>query len=336
MKVAELIEKRQPLWGELEQLCDTISAKKGKPNSDEISRFTTLYRAACADLALAESYQLPPNTVDYLHRLVARSHSQLYRSRTYQWKSWYDKIFVDTPQLVFNDPCVHIATLLFWGLFLMSAFLAYENQVWPEFANQVVGNQQLETMEQMYTGFEAGRGFGDDSFMAGFYVNHNAGIGLSCFVQMLLVLPGMVTLSFNAIQLGTVFGYMFRPELGDPSANFQNFVTAHGPFELTAIILSAGAGLKIGLSWVMAKGINRLDAMIKTARQSLPIAMCAVILFCLAAMVEGFISPTASQYMPWPIKGLVAVASSFSLMIYFVVLGYPREAHQLLEDTFEI
>jgi uncharacterized membrane protein SpoIIM required for sporulation len=323
MKVAELIEKRQPLWRELELLCNEVGSK-GKSTPESIARFSSLYRSACADLALAESYQLPPNTVDYLHRLVSRAHSHLYRSRKFQWQDWYKSIFVDTPKLIFNDPCIHIATLLFWGLFLMAAFLAYENSVWPGFAEKVVGEQGLDQKKDMYTGFDNERGLGVNTFMYGYYINHNASIGISCFVTMLFVLPGMITLSFNAVQLGTVFGYMFRPEFGDASVNFQNFVTAHGPFELTAIILSAGAGLKIGLSWIITGGLSRKDSLIRTAREALPIAMCAVALFCFAAMIEGFISPTSSDYMPWWVKGAVAVICSCALMIYFVVLGYPR------------
>ncbi len=327
MKVSELIEKRAPLWHELEGLCGQIGATRNKLNADAVSRFASLYRAACADLALAESYQLPPNTVDYLHRLVARAHSQLYRSRRFQWRNWSKAIFEDTPQLIFNDPCIHLVTVMFWGLFLMAAFLAYDNSVWPGFAESVVGEEQLDAMQEMYTGFD-GRGFGSNSAMMGFYVQHNASIGLSCFVKMLFILPGLIELTFNAVQLGTIFGYMFRPDLGDASANFQNFVTAHGPFELTAIILSAGAGLKIGLSWLMTNGLSRKDSLIKTSRETLPIAMCAVILFIFAAMIEGFISPTSNDLMPWWIKGSVAVTSSCMLMVYFVVLGYPRSGSE--------
>ena len=75
MKVADLIEQRQPLWQELEGLCAKL-----KRDPQQIARFSELYRAACADLALAEAYQLPPKTVDYLHTLVARAHNQMYRS----------------------------------------------------------------------------------------------------------------------------------------------------------------------------------------------------------------------------------------------------------------
>lgn len=324
MKVSELIRRRQPMWMELERLCSLISSPTTKPDQAMIKKFSSLYRAACADLALAEAYQLPPNTVDYLHRLVARSHNQLYRSRGFHWQQWVYRVFVETPQTIFREPCVHIATAVFWGLFLLAGFLACDNNLWPGFAETVVGESQLNASQASFTSFGQGRSFGTDGSMFGFYVNHNASIGLNCFVTMLFVLPGLVTLAFNAVQLGAVFGFMFRPDIGDASYNFQNFVTAHGPFELTAIVLSAGAGLKIGLSWIITRGLDRRDSLVKAAREALPIAMSAVILFCLAAVIEGFISPTESARMPWWVKGCVATVCNFLLLIYFVVLGFPH------------
>jgi uncharacterized membrane protein SpoIIM required for sporulation len=112
--------------------------------------------------------------------------------------------------------------------------------------------------------------------------------------------------------------------MGDAGLNFQNFVTAHGPFELTAIILAASAGLRIGLGWLSTSGLSRSDSLIKSAREALPIAMCAVILFFMAAAIEGFVSANTEQEFPWWGKAIVAWLSSASLLIYFVVLGYPR------------
>jgi uncharacterized membrane protein SpoIIM required for sporulation len=323
MNVAKLIASREDQWQELEKLCSLRRADL-KKDPDQLIRFSELYRGACADLALAESYQLPPQTVDYLHRLVAVAHNQLYRSSRLQWHHWYRVIFEDTPRAIFNEPCVHFCFVVFWGFFLAAAWLAYEDAIWPDFANEVVGKQNLETFEEMYGGFN-GRGFGGNSLMTGFYIFNNAGIGLSCFVSMLLLLPGLVTLSYNAVHLGAVFGYMFRPDLGDASVHFKTFVTAHGPIELTAIVLSAGAGLKIGMSWLITGGLSRLDSLYQTARESLPLAMSAVILFCLAALIEGFISPIPEDYVPWWIKGAISVFTSLILMFYFVVLGYPRD-----------
>ncbi len=323
MKVAALLEKRQEQWKELEAFC---AEKKSELHKDpvKLARFSELYRSTCADLALSESYNLPPQTSEYLHRLIAVAHNQLYRSSKFQWQTWYRVIFEDTPRAIFHEPCVHFCFIVFWGLFISAGYLAYENTIWPDFANDVVGEKNLEMFEEMYSDFN-GRGAGANSQMAGFYIFNNAGIGLSCFVSMLLLIPGFVTLTTNAMFLGAVFGYMFRPDLGDASVNFKMFVTAHGPLELTAIVLSAGAGLKIGLSWLITGGISRLDSLKKTAREALPIAMCAVILFCMAAFVEGFISPTPEKYMPWWVKGCVSVFTSLMLMFYFVILGFPRK-----------
>ena len=293
MKVAELIESRQDQWQELDLLC-TENRAQLKSDPVKLMRFSELYRSACADLALAESYNLPPQTIDYLHRLVAVAHNQLYRSSKFQWQKWYRVVFEDTPRKIFHEPCVHFCFLMFWGLFLGAAWLAYEDTAWPDFAADVIGQESQDNVQEMFNGLD-GRSFGDNSFMTGFYIFNNAGIGLSCFVSMLLLIPGLVTLSFNAVYLGAVFGYMFRPDLGDAGINFKTFVTAHGPLELTAIVLSAGAGLKIGLSWLITGGVSRLDSLYQTARESLPLVMCAVILFCLAALIEGFISPTPEK-----------------------------------------
>ncbi len=331
MKVSQIINQRRPLWQELESLCETLTEKNGaaKLSPDQVNRFTTLYRGACADLALAEAYQLPPNTVSYLHRLIARSHNQLYRSKRYQWDTWFDKVFVQTPAQIFQDSAVQIAMAVFWVLFFVAVFLSYERTIWPDFANQVLGAEGVSQMESNFENF-SGRSWGENNFMANFYIINNGSIGLFCFIMMLFVIPGFMTLSFNAVYLGCAFGIMLRCDSPDASRNFFNFVTAHGPLELTAIALSAGAGLRIGVSWWVTGGNNRFDNLIKTARDTIPIAMCAVILFVLAAFVEGFISPHPESSIPWIGKAMVAAVTSGMLMFYFVVLGFPRDAMEAI------
>ena len=83
--------------------------------SQMVVRFTSLYRAACADLALADENHLPQNTVNYLHQLVGRAHNQLYRSRPFDYESWKQTMFVDVPQRIFNDGCVQLAFLRVLG-----------------------------------------------------------------------------------------------------------------------------------------------------------------------------------------------------------------------------
>jgi uncharacterized membrane protein SpoIIM required for sporulation len=321
MKVVDLLERRRKNWQELERLSDQVQgggAPKMPPAN--ISRFGALYRAACADLALAYAYQLPQNTVQYLHRLVGRSHNQLYRSRKFEWRKWAEMLLFEVPQTIFHDRCVQVMFCVFWGLFILSAWLAYSKAAWPDFAEQVLSAENIQNLEEMYKNPISGRDGDTDMMMAGFYQRHNTSIGLQCFAWGLLVIPGMLVTMFNAITLGASFGYMARPDVVE-GENFFHFVTAHGPFELTAIVLSAGAGLRLGLSWMMPGGLTRGSALVKAGRDVMPVMGAAMVMFFMAALIEGFLSPSAAPY--W-LKVLVAIVSSSLLAFYFVVLGFPR------------
>lgn len=331
MKVAELLERRRKNWQELEALCAAMASsrpfsrvrKKSALDARQISRFASLYRAACADLALADSYQLPPNTVQYLHRLVGRAHNQLYPSRGFNLPAWVELLIHQVPQHIFRDRCVQLMFLVFWGAFLLSAFLAYSKGTWPDYGEQMVGEQMLTQIEEMYSDpiQRAGGQASQNYVMAGFYVQHNTTIGLQCFSGGLLVIPGLFITLFNAAHLGAIFGYMARADQTQ-ARNFFHFVTAHGPFELTAIVLSAGAGLRLGVGWMFTHGLTRKASLIKTGREAMPIMGAAMVLFFLAAMIEGFVSPSMAPY--W-FKALIAVGSSGALMVYFIVLGFPKQ-----------
>lgn len=322
MKVAELLEARRKNWQELERLTEQMQfSRKSMLGSATLSRFTTLYRAACADLALADAYQLPPNTVQYLHRLVGRAHNQLYRSRRFQFREWSRLLMYDVPQAMFKDNCLRVAIVLFWGTFILSAALAYNENLWPGFAEKVLRPEGIDQMEQSFSSLE-GRDGGENFAMAGFYIQHNTGIGLQCFAGGLLILPGILVTIFNAGSLGAAFGHMAASD-AQTAANFFHFVTAHGPFELTAIVLSAGAGLKLGVSWLYTRGLTRTASLQKAGRETMPMMGTAMVLFFLAALTEGFLSPSSAPY--W-LKATFAVVACFLLTVYFVVLGFPRRS----------
>jgi uncharacterized membrane protein SpoIIM required for sporulation len=320
MKVVELLERRRKNWQELERYCARNNL--GSLNAAELSRFSALYRAACADLALSNSYQLPENTVQYLHGIVGRAHNQLYRSKRFDYQVWAKMLLEEVPQRIFNDRCVQFMFCLFWGFFILSAWLAYSKTTWPDYAEQMMKPEMIDQLESNFKNpIDGTIRTGDDNlFMAAFYIMHNAGIGLQCFVWGLLVVPGLYVTMSNALKLGAAFGYMARPDVPE-GANFFHFVTAHGPFELTAIVLSAGAGLRLGLAWIMPGNLSRGASLQKSGAEMMPVMCSAIVMFIMAAMIEGFLSPSAAPY--W-IKAGVAIISSAALAFYFIVLGFPR------------
>jgi uncharacterized membrane protein SpoIIM required for sporulation len=337
MNVAKLLEKRRVQWNELERLCAAMEVRGRTEQAGSehhqgaagVSRFSVLYRAACADLALADAYQLPPGTVTYLHRLVARAHNQLYRANKFEPTRWTDVVFREAPRQIFADPCVRVAAIVFFGLFTLSMYLAKNEELFPTYAQRMVGAEQLDSIEQMYEQ-PVSRSLDHYIQMSGFYIMHNTGIGLKCFAYGVLIIPCLFTLAFNAVSLGAIFGYMARPDSvgGD---NFYEFVTAHGPFELTAIALAAAAGLRVGLGLFHTQGLTRADSLRLNASRAVPIMAASATLFTLAAFTEGFISPSP---LPYLIKAIWSILSAGLISFYFVILGFPADEFVVESESF--
>lgn len=315
MKVADLLDARRQNWRELEILCSQMEHRtKRRLGGAAIMRFATLYRAACADLALADAYQLPQHTVRYLHHLVGRAHNQLYRSRKFNVSAWMEQLFVEVPRKLFHDIFVRVAFLVFYGCFLACMVLSIVDESVSE---RVAGPGMLEGLDNMYSQ-EIGKdaNIANSGMMSGFYIRHNTSIGLRVFAMGLVFgVLGLFETIYNASVLGAAFGYMATTSHWN---NFFTFVTAHGPFELNAIVLSAAAGMRLGFGLIETRGWTRKASLERAAKEAIYVMSVAVLLFVGAAFIEGFISPSPLWY---EFKMMVAFAAQVLLMLYFVFLG---------------
>ncbi|GIW95780.1 MAG: membrane protein [Pirellulaceae bacterium] len=318
-------QERLPDWRRLEELCNRAERRRWRLwKGPELVELAAGYRAACADLALAEQGDSPPAVVDYLHGLVARAHNLLYRTRPFRVGRWWHALFVIAPRQIFASRLVQLAALLFWIPFLVSFYLAGSSSPWPDYVDRVVGPEARAGLEKSFSPGAFGKSWDDSLAMAGFYIWHNIDIGLRCFAGGLLLIPGIFLLVSNAVFLGAVFGWMSRPEVAAGSA-FYEFVIAHAPWELTAIVLSGAAGLRLGAGWIIPRGYSRATALQIAGREVLPVVAAAIVLFAGAAVVESLISPSPMTY---PGKALVAVGCSMSLMVYLILLGGKTKGHR--------
>ena len=306
MRVAERLKQRESAWQELDILIARMGDKgRRRPTARDVLRLGELYRSACADLMLAEDHDLPRETVAYLHSLVGRGHNLIYSASGFNFRDWGRALFQTAPRRLRSDSALRIAALVFWGAFLIAAMLAAGRE---GFAGLVVTEPALDTM------------------MTGFYIMHNAGIGLRCFAWGIVFgLGSLKELLFEGIVLGTMFGHMAT---SPHAVNFFTFVTAHSSFELTAIVLSGAAGLRLGWGLVDTQGQSRLASLRREAVNSLPAVGAAVVLFVLAALVEGYVSASS---LPYWCKAAVAILSAGVIIAYLALGGRGQDA---LEDRF--
>jgi uncharacterized membrane protein SpoIIM required for sporulation len=320
LRVVDRLAGREASWRELDALVDRlVRPGGGRLQAEQVLRLGGLYRAACTDLMLAESHHLPREAVAYLHALVGRAHNAIYRAQGFKFFDWAVALFGTVPHQLRRDPALRLAAATFWGTFLLCALLAAGR---PEFAPSVAGEQFLDQLDAMYSEpigtVREGNGTveRDDTMMTGFYIQHNASIGLQCFAWgLLLGIGSLYELLSNGILLGTAFGHMAR---SPHAVNFFRFVTAHGPFELTAIVFAGAAGLRLGAGLIDTRGQTRLASLRREAARALPIAGASVLLFVLAAFLEGFVS---ASLLPYSGKAAIALSTAALLALYLALGG---------------
>jgi len=311
----EFIAARRASWEELEHLL-AMGKELHRSVPADISRAASLYRSVCADLMRARS-RYGPDVVRYLDGLAARAHNTLYGTRAYRLSGLWELIARDFPRTLRRR----------WRFFALASALFYLPLFFgllgtlasADFAATILPPQQLGMMEEMYQqGFDAGRDVGEDSAMAGFYVLNNVGIAFRCFATGILFGVGSLFFSiYNGIVIGVTLGWVIRVGYG---GNILTFICGHGPFELTAIVISAGAGMQMGWALVKTEGKTRLGSLRAQAHELGHLIMGAAAMLLIAAGLEGYWSPSSlPPQLKWAASGVFS-----TLVVLWLSLGGRR------------
>ncbi len=316
MLVAERLAQREIAWRELDLLLLKL-ANRRKLQAAEVLRLGELYRSACTDLMLADVHDLPRETVAHLQALVARAHNLIYRATGFQFRDLGARCLI---RLLVGCGTTRLCGWRHWSSGACSSSRLCSRPRRSELAPQILTESFVESIDQMYAEpVNAPRDDGrqrSDTAMAGFYIQHNTTIGLQCYAWGILFgIGSLYQLFTNALVFGTLFGYMLTQPHG---ANFFEFVTAHSAFELTAIIISSAAGMRLGWGLIDTQGQSRISSLRREAVNSLPAVGVAIVLFVLAALVEGYVSASS---LPYWAKASVAILSGASILAYLALGG---------------
>ncbi|WAC74818.1 stage II sporulation protein M [Roseateles sp. SL47] len=292
-------------------------AQAGKPVDGAL--LAARYRRVCEHLALAQSRAYPVHVVARLETLAQDAHQLIYRRQDFGLNALGRLLRVTLPQAVRHQRRYLLIAFALFTVPLVACFLL--SWLTPDFALRVQDAAQLRTYENMYGDGRASIGrvreAGDDWQMFGYYIFNNIGIGLRCFGAGILAGVGSAfVLVFNGLQIGVVAGHLQRAGLGH---NFWPFVATHSAFELTGIVLSGAAGLRMGLGWLAPGRRTRLEALKAAARESVPVIYAAFFLLLVAAGFEAFWS-SAAWVEPW-VKFVVAGLCWLLVLLWLGLMG---------------
>lgn len=325
MNREQFIFRRQKDWDRFEDLVKRASNQRANTlGGEELADLSALYRALCFDLSLVQSRDWGTGLSRYLNTLVVQGHHVLYRSQPGSLMAVWRFLAGEFPQLLRANGWYFLVALL---LLVVPGAVAGTLAAWdPQHAGRILPAEMQEQFEKMYSTSISERESGMEAFMAGFYVQHNVGISFRCFALGIFAGIGTIKeLVFNSIVLGTVTGFLIGK---GHSRNFFEFVIGHGSFELTAIVISGTAGLIIGHAVVHPGNRTRWDALRERGLVAVKLALGAGAMLCIAALIEGFWSPS---FMPFAVKMVVGAVLWTLVILYLSFAG--RSSRHAADDS---
>jgi len=312
------VAARRAHWQQLDQLLLQNKALH-RLHPDLIATVGRLYRMVCADVMRARGAGYGQDIVAHLDLLAARAHNRLYRATPYRISRLWALVAREFPRTLRESWRFLAAASALFVLPLLVGVVACLTD--PDLATAVVPRGQLEMLAEAYAeGFGGGRSESVDASMTGFYVYNNVGISFRVFATGIFFGLGSVFfLVSNGISIGATLGYVISAGAG---RSIVTFIMGHGAFELTAIVISGAAGLRMGYALVRTEGLTRLGSLRRQGPAVARLAVGAAIMLGIAAFIEGFWSPSG---VADEIKWATAAGLWLLVMAYFVFAGRGEE-----------
>ncbi len=325
LRSADFRREREAHWAELEGLVKRVE-KRGlrSLSTEELHRLPGLYRDAVSSLSVARAISLDANLLAYLDSLVVRAYFCVYGVKPRVRRVVRSFLLDRFPREVRRH---RPAVLLSLGLMVIGIVAGtavrepdtYEAVVSADMASGRDYQASTEELrEVLYDG-------GDDSqsalgLFASFLITHNAKVGMLCFaLGFAFGLPTIVLLFYNGLTLGAMGRLYASRGMG---WDFWAWVLPHGVTELLAVALCGGAGLVLARAMVSSGQSGRRHALAQAGRQASLIVMGAVVMFLIAAGIEGIFRQVVEDIHA---RAFLAAATLVFWFVYFVVRRAPPE-----------
>jgi uncharacterized membrane protein SpoIIM required for sporulation len=308
MKQQLFEQQREKIWRDIEQALDEPKSR------DNNTLYANHYMRLCQHLALSKQRMYDTVLTQRLNSLVMRLYRELYRYKSGSRLNVYAFFVRDFPLAIYSHRYfIAVALAVFILPAAISGIWVYtdENAIYS-----VLDSHNVRQMESMYDpdarklGRE--READTDIMMFGYYIQNNISIAFRCFAGgLLLGLGSLLVLFFNGLQIGSVAGHLTRLDFID---TFYPFVVGHSAFELTAIVFSGAAGLKLGYSLLDPGHLTRPAALQLAGRNSVSMLYGIVLMLLIAAFIEAFWS--SSTAIPIVVKYAVGAFFWFLVLLY--------------------
>lgn len=283
MKVERFLREREASWAELDDLLDRAGTRPERLGPQALLRLGRLYRGAAADLALARRAFEGDPLVDRLESLVRRGRLAVYGSASQRSEGLWSFLAGGYWRRVRERPLpLALAAALLFVPALLGAVWGLGDP------GAAVGALPEEYRSPGAPGGELGLSGGQETLVSARIFTNNIQVTFLAFAGGALAGLGTVgVLGFNGLLIGVLAGLVGGD--GD-GALFAELVVPHGVLELSCIVVTGAAGLRMGWALVEPGTRTRAAAFAVEARRSVEIVLGTMPWLVLAGLVEGFVT----------------------------------------------
>jgi uncharacterized membrane protein SpoIIM required for sporulation len=310
MDYARFVRTRQPLWDEFEQRLAQARAGRGLDHA-ALETLAFRYRQVLHDHALAAARYPETGSARRLWRLALEGTQWLQRDRgrAVGVFGFFTRAFPSAFRGL-GGPLL-VAALLFGSAGLIGLSLSI---VQPSMGTAFLGPEAMAGLRDGHLWTESLTTTIPPSVSTSTIATNNMGVAILAWAGGAVAgLGALWVVLLNGFMLGVIVGatlpYGMAPSL-------LEFVSAHGPLELTLIVVSAAAGLAMGRALVAASDRPRRDVVREAALQSLVVLGGCLPWFIVLGLVEGLISPEPT------VPAAIKVILGLMLWLLFVLMAW--------------
>jgi uncharacterized membrane protein SpoIIM required for sporulation len=291
------VAKRRADWDALQALL--VRQRSGALRLEELRTLDTLYRRAAADLAHTQTFYPGTDAHRFLNQLCGQAYAAIYQPPRERWPAVRAFFQRDFPRALRRERgfVAASAALFTLGILLGALVVLWE----PRGAELLVpaGIRQYVAHGRMWT--DDILSVAPPNTVASGIATNNLTVTIATFALGLTFgLGTLFILVNNGVHIGAVGALCFREGMG---AGLLDFIAAHGPVELSIIVIAGGAGLMVGQALVDPGELPRGQALALRGREAVKLVLGCAPFLALIGMVEGYVSP-GSYFPTWVKAGL--------------------------------
>ncbi|RYD76755.1 MAG: stage II sporulation protein M [Sphingobacteriales bacterium] len=320
MREVQFLKQNSETWKAFEQ---TLNAGS-KVNPDLLAE---QYIRIQDDLSYARTFFHDSATTRYLNELASLTHQRIYRNRKEKSSRFFTFWKYEVPLVAYQ---LRKPILYSFIIFMVSVLLGVLSLSKDDtFARLVLGDGYInETLNNIKNKDPMGIYKQSGPLLMFFRIAiNNIKVAFSCFAIGILFSFGSGFMLFkNGVMLG-VFQYFFH--MHGLLLNSALTIWIHGTLEISAIILSGGAGLALGNSLLFPKTYSRMHSLKKASANGIKLMISLFPVFVIAAFLESYV--TRHTEMPL-ILSLAIIGSSLAFIVFYYII-YPHKLYHKKHDT---